>query len=467
MKYDEVVAGARTIPLLALSDVTCKVEKFYPVTDGEGGHGEVFNTNAAAQEFLHLGEGRMMLAAYKSEDDARDELDNYGARRAPPARPPARTHKTVTRDGEGPCGHAPRPETASTPLRLIHQTWPEGHFDPHRQEYQPPVFQGICQAESDTNIEDTAQESTWLDPVQIAELAQRDGQTVFLVPYRYQRGKVFLMLGKPNAERGKGQRTCELSSKLMHRYSSSAALGQRGEYLPLGGQSAGGSGGLLSTIRQHVADICTGEELTDLARLHLIEGPQQGTLRVLRTRATPRTKAVHYLCEAHSFYHQRGSYGVAFKPEYLASVTRKFDMCSWVTCEKAAVMHRAPLSALVTQVESALHTEHLRAHLARTFMNDLTAAAEADSPASAGAPPSPAPSTTSGVSSLFGETGGDFRSSSLFIGPEMLQNYMFIRSNWKYDFLRPSVQEIVTAYKMAHAKSMEDESDASDESEES
>ncbi|KAK3240567.1 hypothetical protein CYMTET_49599 [Cymbomonas tetramitiformis] len=58
MKYDEVVAGERTIPLLALADVTCKVEKFYPVTDGKGGHGEVFNTNAAAQEFLHLVGGR-------------------------------------------------------------------------------------------------------------------------------------------------------------------------------------------------------------------------------------------------------------------------------------------------------------------------------------------------------------------------------------------------------------------------
>ncbi|KAK3274922.1 hypothetical protein CYMTET_16924 [Cymbomonas tetramitiformis] len=70
-------------------------------------------------------------------------------------------------------------------------------------------------------------ESTWLDPVQIAELAQRDGQPVFLVPYRYQRGQAQLMLGKPYDERGKGLRTCELSSKLMHRYASSAAVGQR------------------------------------------------------------------------------------------------------------------------------------------------------------------------------------------------------------------------------------------------
>ncbi|KAK3269858.1 hypothetical protein CYMTET_21717 [Cymbomonas tetramitiformis] len=39
LKYDEVLAGRQTAPLLALSDLTCKVERFYPVTDGEGGHG--------------------------------------------------------------------------------------------------------------------------------------------------------------------------------------------------------------------------------------------------------------------------------------------------------------------------------------------------------------------------------------------------------------------------------------------
>ncbi|KAK3275675.1 hypothetical protein CYMTET_16208 [Cymbomonas tetramitiformis] len=141
-------------------------------------------------------------------------------------------------------------EAAPAPLRLLHQTWPEGQFDPGRKEYQPPVFQGTYQAESDTSSVDTARESTCLDPAQIAELSQKGGQTVFLVRYQYRRGKVILMLGKPNAERGKGLRTCELSNKQMHRYSYSASLGQRGEHLPLGGQSAGCSGGLVGTIRQ-------------------------------------------------------------------------------------------------------------------------------------------------------------------------------------------------------------------------
>ncbi|KAK3240568.1 hypothetical protein CYMTET_49600 [Cymbomonas tetramitiformis] len=96
--------------------------------------------------------------------------------------------------------------------------------------------------------------------------------------------------------------------------------------------------------------------------------------------------------------------------EDLSSVTRKFDMCSWVTWERSAVMHRAPLRALVTRVEPALRAEHerteqLRAQLAREFMNDLTTTAEASAPASPGAPPSPIPSLSGGDSSLYREAG--------------------------------------------------------------
>ncbi|KAK3280662.1 hypothetical protein CYMTET_11510 [Cymbomonas tetramitiformis] len=120
-------------------------------------------------------------------------------------------------------------------------------------------------------------------------------------------------------------------------------------------------------------DMIGGEELTDLARLHLIEGPQQGTLRVLRTRATPRAKAVYYL-----------------------------------------LVHKGPLSALVMQVEPTLRTEELRAQLARTFVNDLAAAAEADPPVSTGTRPTPVLTTTDRISSLSGEMGhGEEVSSAL------------------------------------------------------
>ncbi|KAK3235224.1 hypothetical protein CYMTET_54551 [Cymbomonas tetramitiformis] len=310
VKYDEVVAGKQAIPLLTLSGVTCKVGKFYPVTDGEGGDGEVFNTNAAALEFLHLGEGRVMLSA------------------------------------------------SSAPLRLRHQTWPNGEFDPQSREYQPSVFQSTYEPESDTNSESTTQESTWMNPSEIAEFAELDGQTVFL--------------------------------------------------------SRGCTGGLLGTIRMHVAGLGTGEELVKIAKSHLVDGPQQGTLRVLKTRATPRSKAVYYLCEDHSYYHTRGSYGVVFTLEYLSSRTRKSERCSWMTWDRSAVMHRAPLSALAALVagptmraEETRRTE-LRTQLRSEFLSNVDTTAEGVTPTTSGAPPSPIPSQPGeDGDSLYRQGGGD------------------------------------------------------------
>ncbi|KAK3287595.1 hypothetical protein CYMTET_4895 [Cymbomonas tetramitiformis] len=165
VRYDEVVAGVRVIPLLTLSDAAGKVGKFYPVTDGEGGDGEVFSTNAAAVEYLHLGDGRVMLAACKTEERARDALASYGTRRDPPPRPTVRTRKTVSKGGAGPSGSAPTP--SSGPLRLRHQTWPNGTFDPQKLDYHPSVFQGTYEPESDTDSKDTVRESEWLNPGKI------------------------------------------------------------------------------------------------------------------------------------------------------------------------------------------------------------------------------------------------------------------------------------------------------------
>ncbi|KAK3251560.1 hypothetical protein CYMTET_3071 [Cymbomonas tetramitiformis] len=105
-RYAEVSSGRRAAPLLLLSDLTCKANKVCPVTDGEGGPGEVFTCNAAAQEYLHLGEERVMLSACKTEENALEALDMYGIRRPPP---PAPVHKTTRRGEAGPSGHAALP----------------------------------------------------------------------------------------------------------------------------------------------------------------------------------------------------------------------------------------------------------------------------------------------------------------------------------------------------------------------
>ncbi|KAK3242448.1 hypothetical protein CYMTET_47864 [Cymbomonas tetramitiformis] len=76
----EVSSGRRAAPLLLLSDLACKANKVYPVTDGEGGPGEVFTCNAAAQEYLHLGEVRVMLSACRTAEKALEALDMYGTR---------------------------------------------------------------------------------------------------------------------------------------------------------------------------------------------------------------------------------------------------------------------------------------------------------------------------------------------------------------------------------------------------
>ncbi|KAK3266406.1 hypothetical protein CYMTET_24963 [Cymbomonas tetramitiformis] len=356
IKYDEVLAGRQTAPLLVLSDLACKVEKFYPVTDGEGGQGEVFESNAAAQEYLHLGDGRMMLSACKSEDKVRESLDNCGTRRPPPAQ----TRKTVRRDGAGPSGHASLPAAALQPPRLRQQTWLNGPFDP--ETTRPHIFQGTYEAESDTDSVDAAVVSKWLDPAQVTDMLRKAAQTVFLIRYRRYKGEVLLHLGMCNKDRGKGVHTPTLSSKQMHRYSYSALQGQLNKYLPLGGQSAGCSGGLLGTIRKHVEDILDGEDLTALIRRHMDVGLQRGTLHVLMTRAAPRAKPVYYIFGAQELYAAHPV--ILFTPEYLGSSTRKFNQCSWVSWRLAALVHAAPLSAFTTRVAGGDSADRRAAHQA-------------------------------------------------------------------------------------------------------
>ncbi|KAK3248345.1 hypothetical protein CYMTET_42185 [Cymbomonas tetramitiformis] len=144
---------------------------------------------------------------------------------------------------------------------------------------RPHVFQGTYEAESDTDSVDAAVGSKWLDPAQVTDMLRKDAQTVFLVRYRRYKGEVLHNLGVCNKDRGKGVHTTTLSSKQMRRYSYSAWQGQLEKHLPLGGQSAGCSGGLLGTIRKHMEDILDGEDLTALIRRHMDVGLQQGTVQ--------------------------------------------------------------------------------------------------------------------------------------------------------------------------------------------
>ncbi|KAK3249806.1 hypothetical protein CYMTET_40782 [Cymbomonas tetramitiformis] len=49
--------------------------KYYPVEDGLGGHGRVFSENAAAQEYIQLGEMRRMLKSVSTEQQGYDAIE--------------------------------------------------------------------------------------------------------------------------------------------------------------------------------------------------------------------------------------------------------------------------------------------------------------------------------------------------------------------------------------------------------
>ncbi|KAK3237181.1 hypothetical protein CYMTET_52734 [Cymbomonas tetramitiformis] len=58
--------------------------KFYPVDDGLGGPGRVFANNAAAQEYLRLGDNRRMLKCVNTEQEGHAAIRADAARRPPP-----------------------------------------------------------------------------------------------------------------------------------------------------------------------------------------------------------------------------------------------------------------------------------------------------------------------------------------------------------------------------------------------
>ncbi len=64
------------------------------------------------------------------------------------------------------------------------------------------------------------------------------------------------------------------------------------------------------------------------------------------------------------------------------------------------------------------------------------------------------------VEQLFSNAGtllADFHSGAL--SPGMLEMYMFVRANWQYEFLRPTISEIVLAYEKSHSKNGRYDSD--------
>ncbi|KAK3238172.1 hypothetical protein CYMTET_51793 [Cymbomonas tetramitiformis] len=79
-QYNRHGSEAPPLELVSLGSST----KYYPVGDGLGGAGRVFSENAAAQEYVRLGEMRKMLKAVNTRQQGCDALEADAERRPPP-----------------------------------------------------------------------------------------------------------------------------------------------------------------------------------------------------------------------------------------------------------------------------------------------------------------------------------------------------------------------------------------------
>ncbi|KAK3242502.1 hypothetical protein CYMTET_47811 [Cymbomonas tetramitiformis] len=88
--------------------------KYYPVGDGLGGPGRVFSENAAAQEYVRLGEMRKMLKSVDTRQQGHEALDADAARRPPP--PNDMAHLRLTKRAPA---RPPAPADVAGPSRAV------------------------------------------------------------------------------------------------------------------------------------------------------------------------------------------------------------------------------------------------------------------------------------------------------------------------------------------------------------
>ncbi|KAK3278886.1 hypothetical protein CYMTET_13200 [Cymbomonas tetramitiformis] len=104
--------GGERPPLeLVFSDSSTK---YYPVGDGLGGPGKVFSENAAAQEYVRLGEMRKMLKSVDTRRQGHEALDADAKRRPPPPDDMARLRLTKRAPAQPPV-----PAAVAGPSRAV------------------------------------------------------------------------------------------------------------------------------------------------------------------------------------------------------------------------------------------------------------------------------------------------------------------------------------------------------------
>ncbi|KAK3245429.1 hypothetical protein CYMTET_45001 [Cymbomonas tetramitiformis] len=261
--------------------------KFYPVTDGEGGPGVVFDNYHAAQEYHGAWAGSTILTSCNSQSAAQAALASYPERRAAaPQRSVKR--KTLARvdakDVKVVKSQAPTNtedddmDTMMTvwkdslkqvePQQLVRHLVPKTMtttskpFDP--REPAQLVYSPLDHQEVSNGHQKEGAGNQWLTTrLQLNWLQIQSAQTVFVVRYRKTTdGNLKFLAGEGNTQRGVGKMF--LDGKEKRKYTRSVAHSMSG-YLCLGGRSEPprkhGHVGLLHTLEQHFEDIQDGEKV--------------------------------------------------------------------------------------------------------------------------------------------------------------------------------------------------------------
>ncbi|KAK3247641.1 hypothetical protein CYMTET_41459 [Cymbomonas tetramitiformis] len=374
-QYQEVEQGHDKAPKLIIRNNKARgTQKFYPVTDGEGGSGVVFDNYHAAREYLGIWDGSSMLKACNSEIAAQETLAGYSERRAPapprsakrktPARVNAKDIKlvksktpvdledddmdtmvTVWKDSLKPV----------VPAQLVRHLVPETMtttdkpFDP--REPAQLVYSPLDLQHASCGHEREEAGNQWLDIRGLRWLKIQPNQTVLVVRYRKTTdGNLKILAGEGNTLRGVGMMF--IDNKVKQKYIRSVAHSMAG-YLCLGGQSraqrnSGGHLGLPHTLEQHFEDIQDGEKVAQDIMEHIYtDGSRKvgNTVHVLKMRAHPNVKNLYYIFEDEEYCRQEGKIvDLSFNELYLLENHRKFNALRWVSHLEVTTIHREPLS---------------------------------------------------------------------------------------------------------------------------
>ncbi|KAK3236107.1 hypothetical protein CYMTET_53713 [Cymbomonas tetramitiformis] len=379
--------------------------RYYPVEDGLGGPGRVFADNAAAQEYLRLGEYRRMLKWVNTEQEGYAAIRADAARRPPPPHDTMITKRVLTQPPEPAVGAGPSRAAAESsratagPSRarslspgsswtLESRRWPfscqaaariacfvqrglMGELDqgpawctstfPKRRAFH------TFESGSDAAATPVPNEGT---SIPIGALKDRSNLTVFMVKFGLDlcRGrKVMYELGVCFSERGLRLRTHPgVSNKVARKHDKTISCGRQGWRLPLGGQTASSS--LLEAVTSAYADLMNHGSGSRREGQHarnvvgsLCAYVERGSAHVLRCMEHPHAKPVYYI-----FQNQDRClrWQAQFTNEYLMRDDRKFTQLLWGTKSVAAPWVLAALESLEAHLFSGAAPSALQARVA-------------------------------------------------------------------------------------------------------